>query len=325
MADRTYISWGDVVEGIYKLKVKGRKQLAKRLRFSATDRVVGTWDVAGLPPTNWWVIPAIRKRWREKISGNAEMTYAEYVYERFLKGRKDLRMLSPGCGTGSHEIHFAKLDCFSHIMGFDLSPVCITEAKKKAEPFPHLHYMTANAHQLAYKENSYDFILFHSSLHHFDSLESYVALLKRALKPNGIIVIHEYVGPARFQWSKAQLNRIRQLLSNIPERFRRKWGTNEVKTRAYRPGWLRMYLSDPSEAVESDKIIGLMRDNFQVHQETWLGGDLLHLLFKDIAHHFLDESQVNVVDILDWLFKEEDSFIEMRGQSDFMFGIYGKQ
>jgi len=50
-----------------------------------------------------------------------------------------------------------------------------------------------------------------------------------------------------------------------------------------------MFLVDPSEAVDSESILPSLHENFKVLEEKKIGGDILLILLKDIAHNFLDE------------------------------------
>ena len=58
-----------------------------------------------------------------------------------------------------------------------------------------MEFIQADAYHLDLKENDFDMILFHASLHHFQNIQGLIGgdLLK-ALKGEGILVINEYVG-----------------------------------------------------------------------------------------------------------------------------------
>jgi len=78
-------------------------------------------------------------------------------------------------------------------------------------------------------------------------------------------------------------------LKTIPLKYRYRIGTKNVKTKIFRPGLVRMFLVDPSEAVDSESILPSLHENFKVLEEKKIGGDILLILLKDIAHNFLDE------------------------------------
>ncbi len=323
---KTYISIGDFVDIIYKIQVKGWIFFQKKLQFSASARAISTWDIETLPPTNWWIIPAIRRKWNENITGDANMSYDKYITTHYLKDKKDLKMLVPACGTGSHERKFIANEKIAFVEGFDISPICIKEAQKEAEKYPSVlfQYQIADAHSLTFEDNKYDIILFHSSLHHIDKMDSFIQKIEKSLKPDGILILHDFVGAKRLYWTNEQLKASNQLLQQIPIPFRTKWKTNTLKKHIYRPGWWRMYISDPSEAVESDSIIPTLHKYFNVIEEKKIGGDLLHLVLKDISHHYVsDLAETN--QILSDLFEKERGYLRNKTQSDFMFGVYQKK
>jgi SAM-dependent methyltransferase len=142
-----------------------------------------------------------------------------------------------------------------------------------------------------YEKESFDVIHFNSSLHHFENVET---LLKEKvcplLKSDGYLVLFEYVGPSRLQWSKEQLEFVNRKLKEISEKYRLRFKSHSVKKKVYRPGILRMKMLDPSEAVDSESIIPALHENFKILEEKQVGWDITHLLLKDIAHNFLNDA-----------------------------------
>ncbi len=67
------------------------------------------------------------------------------------------------------------------------------------------------------------------SLHHVVRLEALYETVARALKPGGLFVIDEYVGPTRFQWSERQMQLTNALQELLPREHRRTT-EGEIKT-----------------------------------------------------------------------------------------------
>jgi hypothetical protein len=78
-----------------------------------------------------------------------------------------------------------------------------------------------------------------------------------------------------------------------------------------------MNTADPSEAIRSSEITGLVSQYFNVLETKGVGGSLLHLLLEHIAGNF-DENDPDAMAHLQSLFDLEDSLI-VRGtlQHDF--------
>ncbi len=109
-------------------------------------------------------------------------------------------------------------------------------------------------------------------------------------------------------------------LNAVPPAYRTLPYSGVVKKRVYRPAILRMILSDPSEAVQSSKIVSAVNRYFNRAKEVGLGGNIIRPVLKDIAHHFTGADQTAEA-ILQQFFTTEDSFLQTHA-SDFLFGVY---
>jgi ubiquinone/menaquinone biosynthesis C-methylase UbiE len=321
----TLLSKGDFIDLWFEIRRRGWLRTLRQLRPDPTSRVINTFSCIDPGAVDWWTIPAVRERWNSMITGSPTTEYQEYVCRKYFSSKENLCMLSVGCGGGTPEINFAKQKCFSNVEGFDVSDEIVKHASGKISKhnLTNLTFFKANAETFDYGENLYDALLFHSSFHHLKDLQKIADKVKRALKPNGILIIHEYVGPNRNQWKKDQLRVINELLSEIPESFRTRYNERKIKKRVYRPGLLRMFLNDPSESVQSESLVKVLRNNFTVLEEKSFGGNILHPLLKDIGHHFQNDNEETMA-ILQKLFNAEDAFLSNGTPPDFLFGIYQK-
>ena len=108
-------------------------------------------------------------------------------------------------------------------------------------------------------ERSFDFIYFFQSLHHIEALEWVLDQCNRALRPDGMLLINEFVGPSRFQWTSRQLDLANEMLALLPEDLRRDLGNGGLKSEIVRPTVEHMVRHDPSEAVRSADIERLVK------------------------------------------------------------------
>lgn len=318
-----YISIGDFLDVYHKFREKSFSYFLKKLKILPKSRIESKWD--GYQSTSdFWLIPEIQQSWNKKISGDSEMIYEDYVFNKYLSDKNNLRMLSLGCGEGLHERNFAKHGCFSQIDAIDFSSQSIANAKKLAlENNFEINYQKGDFKKANYQKNTYDLILFSSSLHHFenvdDTLENYV---KPLLSENGILVIFEYVGPNRLQWNKKQLHKSNQLLYKLPKKYKTLYNNSSIKRKVYKPGIIRMLLVDPSEAIDSEAIVPSLR-KFKILEQTNLGWNILHILLKGISHNFLND-EPETKKLIKKLLDEEDLFVERESHSDAIFGVYQK-
>jgi len=317
------VTKGDIIETYFKLKQRGIEYVFSKFSIDKNTRVKSTFNHINIESSNYWIIPEIKKHWNKIITGNPQQEYADYVIGKYFKKNTGLKMLSLGCGAGSHEIKFAKHSNFSEITGIDLATKLIDEANRSAEQlhYTNLKYEVADIYQCNFDIEYFDAVLFHSSLHHFKNLDTLLGdIIKKTLKKDGLLIIHEYVGPDRIQWTDDQLQEVKTILSTFPVNYKKRYKLNAIKTKAYRAGKLRMIISDPSEAVESSAILPTIHQYFKTDEEKGLGGNLLMPLFKDISHHFIDDSEKTKA-LLQYAFQEEAKFLKTH-ESDFVFGVY---
>lgn len=318
------ISIGDFLDLYYKVRSSGLNSIFNRFYMTKKQRIQRTWETSGIPPTNWRSVPRILKRHNFLITGDPSVEFPDYVCQKYFSNKNSLRAVSPGCGIGLQEIKFAQYPCFRLIEAFDTSRQSIRQALEKVKSLglTNIRFFVEDVNRFNFGLSTYDMILFNGSLHHFEKLETLLLRAQKALTPEGLLIVNEYVGPSRFQWNEKQLRVANFLLKKIPAEYRKKWNSKMIKKKQYRPGVLRMILYDPSEAVESENILPLLQRHFKTLEIKNLGGNLLRLILKDIAHHFMNEDE-KANELLDDLFAAEDEFLK-ENPSDFIFGVFQK-
>lgn len=319
------ITTDDISETFAKFKQRGLGFLLSKFSFRNQSRTLSAFNDTQIESANWWNIDLVKLRWNVLITVNPFENYETYTCNKFLGNKSNLHMLSIGCGNGTHEIRFAQQPQFEKITAIDISDKLIAQAQTNAhhQKLKNISFEVADIYQMEQEPESLDIIYFHSSLHHFSNLEKLIIKLKTWLKPGGILVIHEYVGPNRFGMNEQMRQTANDWLTLIPLKWRTRYKTNKLKTHISGPGLLRMYIADPSEAVESEKIIPLLHKHFEVVTEKAFGTLMLMLVLKDIAHHFMTQhaEQTNVLNIL---FEAENAWMKKHG-AQFMYGVYRKK
>ena len=192
-----------------------------------------------------------------------------------------------GCGRGRLDRTLARAGVVADHLGLDLSPASLeaAEAAAMAAGLTGLRYRQADLDRLELPAGAFDLILAEMSLHHVVRLEALYETVARALKPGGLFVIDEYVGPTRFQWSERQMQLTNALQELLPREHRRTT-EGEIKTPVVRQEEAFFQRVDPSEAVRSGEVLPLLRARFEVLWERPYGGALLHPLLYDIAWNF---------------------------------------
>ena len=301
-----------------------------------TDKISEHWDDhthrfdgrnSGL---YWYEVAEVLRGINRRISGEPETDWVTHTLRQHLKDRLPVpRMLSLGCGTGHLERSLARLKAFSRCDGYDISQAAVDKARQSAGESgdDHIHYEVLDVNTLELGENSYDVAWCYGSLHHFVELEGVIRQLKHAIKPSGLFVFNEYVGPARFQFSDRHKEIANACLQLIPMRYRRileepsqpvlevsrPSRTDSIRHRlgnllgaetpgpeetapgqSYRcevgfPTAREVQDDDPSESVRSHEILGVLREHFELVEECQWGGNILQFLLSGIAGNFQDD------------------------------------
>jgi hypothetical protein len=80
-----------------------------------------------------------------------------------------------------------------------------------------------------------------------------------------------------------------------------------------------MWISDPSECVDSESILPVLQKNFKTLELKNLGGNILMPVLKHIAHHFTNQNADELRKLMDM----EDRYLKDH-PSDFVFGVFQK-
>jgi SAM-dependent methyltransferase len=233
-------------------------------------------------------------------------------------GRPAAPSLDLGCGSGLKSLAVFKAGSASELHGIDISEDRIAEAERArvAQGIPG-EFRVADVNTVSLPKNAYDLIFSSHSFHHFLALEHVMAEVHEALRPDGLFILEEFVGPTQFQWTDRQIDVVRTLMQMLPDDLRTlRWGS--VKPYEGRPTVQEVVAASPFESIRSAEIVPLFRRFFRVVELRPLGGTLQHLLYNGIVHNFsLDRHDATgyvraIIDV-------EDALIDSRMlPSDFM-------
>jgi len=326
MSDTTILSIHDFVDLFREMRRSSFNVILSRFRITRKGAIRATWDREGYPNKNWSAIKLIREEGNRICTGDPHKEYFEYVAEKYLRRIEPIAGLSVGSGKGAFEIAWAEAARFKELLGIDISQKSVERANLSAQRKgkPEVVFICGDIVEIPIQEEHFDIVFAHASLHHFHRLERVIEKIKRALKPDGLFIVDEYVGPRRMQYTRKQLSIANDFLREIPPRYRQRWNLNSLKNEVHRNGLLRMILADPSEGIESDKILPLVKRNFKTLELALRGGTILCPLFHDIGHNFRDDDP-EANRIVEKFISAERTLIE-KGEikSDYIIGIFQK-
>ncbi len=317
------ITIGDFTEFYIKFKQRGVPFIFSKATFTRIKRTQSAFNSVNIEASNWWMIPLIRERWNKMITGDKAVSYEEFISENILNEYDYFKIVSIGSGICSHEIKLAELNPRWSILCVDISNHLLKKAAQiaKNKKLSNISFLNKNIYEYSLPDKSFDAFLFHSSLHHFDNIEVFLRdKVVSKLKPNGKLIINEYVGVNRLQFKKNQIASINKCIKLIDKKYRLVYRTNVFKNRYYSLGLLRMIISDPSECIDSEKILPSIHKYFNILIERPFGGNILMGALKHISHHFIEVDD-DKLENLHRIMMFEDTYLN-ENKSDYIFGVY---
>jgi SAM-dependent methyltransferase len=271
----------------------------------------------------WQSHPLTLRHINRLMTGDESEDWLAFTKRRFFPEGVD-RGLSLGCGHGTAERDAINLGLCRQFDALDIAEEALEVARRDAEQAglgDRIGYRQADLNTAQLKRDAYDVVIAVQVLHHVDALEHLLDEVAASLRPGGLFVVNEYVGPARFQWldkTQAVMNRILELL---PEEYKVNPRNGFVKERIERAPPEQIARVDPSESIRSDEIPELLRSRFDARYYNGFGGTINQFLLADIAANFHedDPKDVALLDLISLL--EEELIAERVLPSDFAFFV----
>ncbi|MEO6259684.1 MAG: class I SAM-dependent methyltransferase [Thermoanaerobaculia bacterium] len=254
-------------------------------------KVEERWGSASFTHTlaeiGWMASLPVLMHLNERATGDPARDWLSAWARRYFIGT-NLRVLVLGCGEGWLERAIASWPFVARIDAVDIAAEAVGRAREAAAALgiTKIHYDVVDLNHDSLSADSYDVIVAHSILHHVENLERAFDQIERALRHEGVLLVNEYVGPKRFQFSDEVLSIVNELLACFPESLRRSALSGNTYQRKERPSEAEMIANDPSEAVRSDELRIMLAERFTILDQRELGGTLLQHLLYDIVQNF---------------------------------------
>ena len=267
------------------------------------------------PKTRWQDNPQFSSYIKEQISRDYETGVHGAL--RAAIGDKPLQHgVSVGSGTGDNERGLIAAGLVESFDLFEVSKDRIAQSKALAEKAGVSDRLIHHLEDALQRDvaGTYDLVYWEHALHHMFDVDHALAWSVRALKPGGLLVVNDYVGPTRLQWRRKEVSLVRRFL-------RQNQSILDVDPRRVRHGSafrrLKQFLRDPSEAPQSDRIEAA----YERHTGTKinvLGGAVTHL-----GGGFLNGAEDKDPEIHNRMIALDQTARD-QGLSHFAFGLWRK-
>jgi 2-polyprenyl-3-methyl-5-hydroxy-6-metoxy-1,4-benzoquinol methylase len=263
------------------------------------------------PEMQWVHVPGVVENMNRRATGDPAIDWINHSAGLLTSFAKPIKALSLGCGFGVIERRLRRHDFCQLIHGVDVAENAIESARKtaQAEGLDGLSYEVADLNTAKFPPETYDVVYAHASLHHIFQLEHVLDEIKQTLKPGGLFVVYEYIGPSQMQFPRRDLELADIFLKLIPERYRKFQRQGGIKNEALRTSLDSMNSSDPSEGIRASEIVPLIASRFEIRHFRYVGGTLLLLVFNEIAGNFL-ESDLEIIPLVDALITLDNFLID---------------
>ena len=289
------------------------------------EQVSSKWDKAAPPSEGaWYTNKLVVSTFQKRLAG-AGTNWVEHLKARYGARRN---CISIGCGDGGVEAQMVQAGLCHTMQGIDLSPVRIQRANAAVPLYLHgrLNFSVSNAEK-DIRGKDFDMVLFTHSLHHISNLESMARAIKHRIMSNdGVMVLQEYVGPVRWQFSEEVLYLMHQFLFHLTIKYPshaemlRKCSKMWDGKQFIPPNAEAVKADDPSETVHSNMIVPVLLNHFHLVEHVPLGGNFFQWLFHGCWARLTDDTgNAMVGDMLEYeMFLVEQNIVI----SEYVFQVW---
>ncbi len=184
------------------------------------------------------------------VSGCERTSWEQVVRARYGELRQ---ACSLGAGIGYVEEGLLEGGLFERLDVYELSQQASEKFRarlvaKGLDGRVGLHQSDVNFAQLPGER--YDAVLCNTILHHVVNLEHVAAQVNRSLRPDGVLIVYDFVGEPRFQWEEEKVRQVNAVLRDLPLAY--------GLVRLARPDRLTLTRRTPFEAIRSDETLAVL-------------------------------------------------------------------
>jgi SAM-dependent methyltransferase len=311
----------------------GASAFVDRLRDHAASLRTAPGAAEGDPPSArpaqtralaFWQSPVARAAINRRITGDPELAPETYFARRHGPSIAAPDVLSLRASDAKLEIALLEAGSCERVSGLDDHQGRVDFAAGRVpEPLRERISFELGTLERWEPREPLGAVVSRSFLHRRPDLEAVLDRLLAILAPGGLLFVEDFVGPARFQWTDAQLEVINRLLARLPAELVRDLSSESgaQKRRVERPPLEKLIAANSTEALCSDRIVPALDARFERVEVRPYGGAVFHQLFSRIMGNF--DERPDLVGVL----MEVDALLTDSGAlpSDYVWGVWRRR
>ena len=158
-----------------------------------------------------------------RLTGDLNGNPMTVIGEKFLKPAAD-RILAIGSGMAFTEEAIVKAGYFKHVIAFELSEAAVDAANARLKQIglsDAIEMRAGNVLEANLADASFDVVFVQAAIHHFFNIEEMFKFMHRVLKPGGLLIFDEYIGPDMHQYDPVVIAISNEVNNCLAERYRR--------------------------------------------------------------------------------------------------------
>ncbi len=301
--------------------------------MSEQDKVKELWEAPtkqvkhslGAGEERYWIIhPTVRQCINEVLSGDRTLNLFDVIRTKFEIPFDRVLVLGSAAGSGRNLL---RMQSARFVDVVEPSSTLIEEARKDAASAglsSRINFKVMDLNNPSLPPEKYDMVLANMSMHNIKNLEQLFEQVRGTLKPSGLFIVNDYVGPSRYLFQDKQIELMNWLLDLLPPQYKIKVTDGAIKGSIAKLEEKNLS-PNSTDSIRSGEIIQLLEKYFEPVMRKDYGGTLLQFALADIVGNFSPD-ELKDVTMLRMIYKIEQLLIREKViESDFVFMVLKKK
>lgn len=222
------------------------------------------------------------------LTGHPDKWVMDDIGEKYLTPTPE-RVLALGSGMAFVEETFVRKGFAKHITAYEASKVAVDAGRKRladAGLFESIDLRCGNALEENLPSGHFDVVFVQAAIHHFFEIEAMFQLMHRVLKPGGLLIYDEYIGPDHHMYDPHVMEVINEINACLAPQYQYDALSNARRTHVPPISLEWMLNHDASEGVHASDILPLTYQYFDVVQRRDYGGTIMRPFWVGILPNF---------------------------------------